>query len=323
MYTPSDFNHKQISTEWWPAMNPEVRERWPVIDTHFHIGVNTMMSFIAEEELIPEMDEFGIDIQILFQVNEGFYHRTPEWNPYVGNDYVAKIQNMFPSRVLGLATINPWLQAPKRKLAPGGKQREALSLVKGDPCMEELERAILELGLHGLKMHPLEHNYAFNDPHIIRPVMDKLVELQERSGRKIIIVVHAAGDSLNNCPAAIADMAKHYPELLYLAAHCGYIWGYATVGSCLGPLSNIMLDLTACPQKQVVWEVYQDYGAQRFTAGTDCPYVSRGITRAIIDDLASSNEEWELIAGGNLAKYLGIPPIRAGLPYEGALRLNS
>ena len=313
---------EQETAEWWPFLEKDATERWPVIDTHFHIGVNTMMCFIAEEELIPFMDQHDIDIQVVFQVNEGFHHRTPAWNPYVGNDYVAMIQRMSPKRVLGLATVNPWLQAPKRKLAPIGKQRDALELVRGDPCMEELERAILELGLHGLKMHPVEHNYAFNDPHIIRPIMDRLVELQERAGRKLFIVVHAAGDSLNNCPTAIADLAQHYPELLFLAAHCGYIWGYGTVGHTLGPLPHVMLDLTAMPQKQVVWEIYQDYGAGRFTAGTDAPYVSREITDSIIDDVAESDEERQLIAGGNLAKYLGIPPIRAGEPYEGALRLN-
>ena len=38
------------------------RERWPVIDTHLHVGVNPTTTFIAEEELIPYLDENGIDI---------------------------------------------------------------------------------------------------------------------------------------------------------------------------------------------------------------------------------------------------------------------
>lgn len=83
-------------------------ERWPVVDTHFHIGVNGITTFIAEEEMVPWMDEAGTDIQVVFQLNEGFTHRTPDWNPYTGNDYVGKIQRMFPDRTIGLGTVNPY-----------------------------------------------------------------------------------------------------------------------------------------------------------------------------------------------------------------------
>ena len=60
--------------------------RWPVIDTNFKIGVNMRSTCVAEEDLIPYLDENGIDIQMVFQVDEGFTHHTPAWNPYIGND---------------------------------------------------------------------------------------------------------------------------------------------------------------------------------------------------------------------------------------------
>lgn len=40
------------------------KERYPVVDTHFHVGVNTINTFIAEDDLIPWMNEAKIDIQI-------------------------------------------------------------------------------------------------------------------------------------------------------------------------------------------------------------------------------------------------------------------
>ncbi len=51
------------------------------------------------------------------------------------------------------------------------------------------------------------------------------------------------------------------------------------------------------------------YGAQRFTAGSDGPFASSLVKMAIVEDVANSEEEKELILGGNLAKYLGIPKI--------------
>ncbi len=57
------------------------KERYKVINTHFPVGVNAINTFIAEDGLIPWMDEAKIDIQIVFQVNEGFTHLTPDRNP--------------------------------------------------------------------------------------------------------------------------------------------------------------------------------------------------------------------------------------------------
>lgn len=283
------------------------KERYPVIDTHFHVGVNTINTFIAEDDLIPWMDEAKIDIQIIFQVNEGFTHRTPEWNPYLGNDYVAKIQKMFPERVIGLATINPWHQAPKNYVFPLSKRGQSFNAVTTSPTLDEVERCIVDLGLWGLKMHPLEHGYAVNNADLIHPIMDRLTELQRKVDRRLMIVVHAMGDSLFNSPEAVADIATCYPDLLFLMAHSGFVWGYGTVARVVGPCENVMFDLTTCAQKSVVLEAYEKYGAQRFTAGTDGPFASPSVKMAIVEDVANSEEEKELILGGNLARYLGIP----------------
>ena len=285
-----------------------LKSRWPVIDTHFHIGVNVINSF-TEEYLIGFLDKYAIDIQILFQVNEGFTHRTPEWNPYIGNDYISKVQKMYPERVIGLATVNPWLQSPKYHSYPYSMRNKPWTKTKSSPAIEEVERSISELGLNGLKMHPLEHNYVFNSSGIVFPILEKLVEMQKKTAIKMIVVVHGAGDSLNNSPDAIADTAKHFPELLFIMAHSGFIWGYATVARLISPLKNVMFDLTTCAQKSVVLEAFEKSGAKRFTAGTDGPFATPTVKDAIVEDLTKDEEEKQLILGGNLAKYFGIPKV--------------
>ena len=291
-------------------MNEKI-DRWPVIDTHFHIGVNLINTFVAKTELIPFMDKHGIDIQVVFQVNEGFQHRTPTWNPFVGNDYIAKIQEMFPNRVIGLATVNPWLQAPKTYNYPPSKYGNRMDLPITSEVMEELDRSILDLGLHGLKMHPLEHNYEINNPTVVYPVLERLTELQKKCNRKLFLVVHGAGDSVNNTATGIAEAAKAFPELLFLMAHSGFIWCYGTVSSVAIPVPNLLLDLTLTVGPYCVKEAFDVCGPSKFTIGTDGPFdlpqIKDPIVRALVGE---DNEAWELIMGGNLAKYLGIPKIK-------------
>lgn len=289
------------------------KDRWPVIDTHCHIGVNLINTFVAEKELIPYMDRAGIDIQIVFQVNEGFAHKTPDWNPYVGNDYISKIQNMFPDRVIGLATINPWNQCPKTYNYPPNGAGKPMDLPIRNEAIEELDRSILELGLHGLKMHPLEHNYEINNPIAVYPLLERLTELQQLTGRKMIVVVHGAGDSVNNTATAIAETAKAFPKLLFLMAHAGFIWCYATTSAVSISVPNLMLDLTLNVGPYSVKEAYDACGPTKFTIGTDGPFDLVEIKDPIVRALTGNDDEaYELIMGGNLAKYLGIPKVPIG-----------
>ena len=93
---------------------------------------------------------------------------------------------MYPERVIGLAHINPWLRSPKMYVYPESKKGQPWTKTTADPAMEEVERAIGDLGLWGLKMHPMEHNYRFNDSEVVWPVLEKLVEMQEKTKRKMI-----------------------------------------------------------------------------------------------------------------------------------------
>ena len=286
------------------------KQRWPVIDTHCHIGVNLINTFVAENELIPYMDKCGVDIQVVFQVNEGFAHKTPDWNPYVGNDYIAKIQNMFPDRVIGLGTINPWLQRPKVYNYPPDNAGRPMDLPIKDSAIEELDRCILDLGLHGLKMHPLEHNYEINNPTVVFPILQRLTELQDKTDRKMLIVVHAAGDSVNNTATAVAETAKAFPKLLFIMAHAGFIWCYGTTSAVSIPVPNLKLDLTLNVGPYSVQEAYNVCGPSKFTIGTDGPFDLYEIKEPIVRALTGNDEDaYELIMGGNLAQYLGIPKI--------------
>jgi hypothetical protein len=268
-----------------------------VIDTCLTVGVSPFVEFVAEDELEPWLDKGGIDIQVIFQPDESFHHETPDWNPYLGNDYIASVQHEFAERVIGLATLQVWHQA----------NRSSGSLVTTSPALEELDRCILDLGLSGLRMNPVQHNYQFNNATVVWPILERLSALQRRVRRRLLVSVHAYGDSLNNSPEALAETAEHFPDLLFLMQHCGFVWGYGTVSRIAARLENVLLDLSTMPQRAVALEAFERYGARKFCIGTDGPIGTFELKHAIVEDFARWEEEAELILGRNLGERLALP----------------
>lgn len=269
-------------------------KKYPVIDTGFTVGVSPLMHFIAEDELMDYMDRHDIDIQIIYQPDECFFHHTPDWNPYLGNDYIGKIKQMYPKRVLGLATLQLWHQPYTRK--DQTKSRNVAG--------EELRRSIVDLGLDGLRINPVQHNIAFNDRSIVWGALEQLVSLQNETGRRMVVSVHAYGDSLYNSPEAIAETAARFPDLIFLMQHAGFVWGGFTVCDVAASVQNIFLDLTTMPQYAILYKAYQRFGAGKFCIGTDGPYADGVLKDAILNDFTNDPEEQELILGGNLARLL-------------------
>lgn len=276
---------------------------WPVVDCHFHVGVAPTFTFIAEDELIPWMDRAKIDVQMIFQINQTACHQTSDWNPFTGNDYIAKIQHMFPERVIGLGSINPWLQPPKGYTYPLEKRGEKFELISRNLALEECKRIILDLGLRGVKMHPREHGYPMNH-WTVRAVVDELVALQRQIGKPLVVLVHAAGDSMYNSPEAFGDLAKDYPDMLFLMSHVGYMWGLKTVASVVGPYENVLFDVTGCPV--YLTDLVELFGPERFVAGTDGPYSPPSVKNAIVEAIFPDPEDQAFVHGGNLVRRLEI-----------------
>ena len=72
------------------------------------------------------------------------------------NDYVAEIAASHPEQFIGFASVDPH---------------------KGEWAVKELERAVMELGLKGLKLHPI-HQAFFPSDDAFRPLFNKCEELR-------------------------------------------------------------------------------------------------------------------------------------------------
>jgi predicted TIM-barrel fold metal-dependent hydrolase len=146
---------------------------------------------------LMEMDEAGIDKAVLLPVD-----CTTRFNCYiVTNEQVAELCGKTP-RFIGFASVDPGrVDAPR-----------------------VLERAILKLGLRGLKLDPALQGFDLNDKDHAYPLYQICSELN------IPLIVHCglswtpSGIAQYAQPLLLEEIAQKYPELRVIIAHFGWPW---------------------------------------------------------------------------------------------------
>ena len=121
------------------------------------------------------------------------------------NDYIAAIAAARPDTFIGYASVNPAYRGPAA-------------------AVRELERAVRDLGLTGLKLYPMYQDWSPADPVIAFPVFEKAEELG------IPVMVHQAGSTRIDArmeyarPALLDAAGRHFRDLRLTIAHCGLPW---------------------------------------------------------------------------------------------------
>ena len=126
-------------------------------------------------------------------------------SPEKCNDYIAALQRQDPERIVGYASVNPNYRGPR-------------------VAVRELERAVNELGLQGLKLYPMYQDWSPADPVLAFPVFAKAEELG------IPVMVHQAGSTRIDArmeyarPALLDAAGRHFRDLRLTIAHVGLPW---------------------------------------------------------------------------------------------------
>jgi predicted TIM-barrel fold metal-dependent hydrolase len=140
------------------------------------------------------------------------------------NDYIAALVRKYPDRFIGMSAVNPRYRGVSAAVA-------------------ELERAVVELRLTGLKLYPMYDHWAVNDRDLAFPIFAKAMELD------IPVMIHLSttpvADTvlLYGWPVLLDDVARTFPDLRLLVCHAGFPW----TDECLLLLSrhkNVYLDIS-------------------------------------------------------------------------------
>lgn len=154
-----------------------------------------------------------------------------------GNDYIAAVVKKHPNKFIGFASVNPNFRGVKA-------------------AAKELDRAVNELGLSGLKLYPCYDHYSPDDRELAFPIFEKAEDLG------IPVLVHQAGTNAIDAklkyawPPLLDDVGREFRNLKLIMAHMCAPW----VDECLLLLlkhPNFYADMSYFPAPLEREELFQ------------------------------------------------------------------
>ena len=167
---------------------------------------------------------------------------------------------------------------------------------------------ISDEGLKGMKFHAaLQRIYP--DEKRYFPLYDLARALN------LIVTFHTGWDpsyphELQAPPSAIVTIARNFPGLRIVAAHmCGMKLAHDVFTNVAG-IADIYMDTAYCADKWLDKRLFEDiirkHGAERVLFGSDYPWHLPSKEIALIRSLGISDEEKDMILGGNAVRLLGL-----------------
>jgi predicted TIM-barrel fold metal-dependent hydrolase len=217
------------------------------------------------EMLIEQMDRGGVDRAVVCSLGQA-----------IDNAYIAEAVRRYPDRLIGFAEANP-------------RDPQAISSIR---------RAVEDLGLRGLKLHPLLMAHPVMSMPLMGPIFEVCQELD------IPIYGHCMSD-IWNMPLHYEEMLKHFPRVKLILGHLGLFWAEDEAFLVAKRNANVWLETSAVPLGDIRGAI-EAAGADKVVMGTDWPVMDFDLQREMIRRATRDDQERALVEGGNLARVLGL-----------------
>jgi predicted TIM-barrel fold metal-dependent hydrolase len=208
------------------------------------------------EEMAQEFAEAGV-----FGVLLAWDAETTTGLPPVTNDFIAEVIRRYPETFAGFASVDPH---------------------KGKKAVDELARAVEELGLIGLKLHPVAQDFRPDDPKFF-PLFEKAADLG------IPALLHTGNTGLGAGmpggmgmklerarPIYIDTLAAEFPDLTIIGAHPSWPWQDEMIMIALHK-KNVYIDLSGWSPKYFPESLVREIGGRlqdKVLFGTDYPFIT-------------------------------------------------
>jgi len=276
------------------------------IDMHVHLPTASFLdcavkpfkepaeAFFRSKVPIREMDEVArlyeeLDIIAVLLAWDA---ETATGLPPLTNDEVADVCRKYPRQFVGFACVDPW---------------------KGERAVDEMKRAINELGMIGAKFHPGIQAFYPNDKQFY-PLYEKITELG------VPALFHTGTNGLGagkpggmgvkldySRPIYLDHVAADFPELTIIGAHPAWPW-HDEMLAIIGHKSNVFMDLSGWSPKYVPKAIMDEARSRlqdRILFGSDYPFISPQRWLADFDSLEGfSAEVRQKILHDNAARVL-------------------
>ncbi|NIM94045.1 MAG: amidohydrolase family protein [Anaerolineales bacterium] len=253
-----------------------------IIDAHTHLFPEGVDKVGTAEMLIQEMDELSVDKAVIL----GIY-------PRVDCRFILEQAVIHPDRLLGFASVNP------------NDGEEAVDLL--DHCLENYQ-------VYGLKLHPSMQTFSADDADLLEPILRRVEEVH------IPVLMHCwgwFGQEGFADPIRIMNLAKGFPEITFIMAHCGGMRfmdllplsrsrAMGVLNNLYVDLSIILFDLIDSPLWPFLRWTLKTIGLDRVMMGSDFPDFALSDTINLTEKLGFEDAEMREIMGGNAARLYGI-----------------
>jgi hypothetical protein len=181
--------------------------------------------------------------------------------PPVTNDFVASCVERHPDAFIGFASVDPW---------------------KGRAAVAELRRAVLELGLRGLKLHPSAQAFAPDDPRfydLYAACVELDVPLLSHTGTTGLGVGLPGGGGIKlaySRPLLLDNVAADFPQLQIVAAHPSWPWQDEMLAVAQHK-PNVWIDLSGWSPRRwspALRDAVLGPLSDRMLFGTDYPFIT-------------------------------------------------
>lgn len=278
------------------------------IDMHVHPGtreylvdaggkyISDALAYFHRHDAIVSMEEMvdyyrRIDMKAVLLAWDA---ETATGLPPVTNDYVAEAVRKAPDVFIGFASVDPW---------------------KGRMAVDEVERAVTELGLKGLKLHPIVQAFYLNDRRFY-PLWETC------SALKIPILIHTGttgvgagvpgGNGLKLKYARpipyIDDIAADFPDLTIIGAHPSWPWQEEMLALAVHK-TNVYIDLSGWSPKYFSPSLIKYTNTllqDRVLFGSDYPFLSPERWIADFEKAGFKPEIWNKILLENAKRLLAL-----------------
>lgn len=182
--------------------------------------------------------------------------------PPVSNDFVANAMNNNPDVFIGFASVDPW---------------------KGKYAVDEVKRAMEELGMKGFKFHPATQAFYPNDKQFY-PIYEEIAKY------KVPMLIHTGttgigaglpgggGIKLGGCRPIpyMDDVAADFPDTPMILAHPSWPWQDEALAMAVHK-TNVYIDLSGWSPKYFSPSLIQYSNSKlqdKVMFGTDYPLIS-------------------------------------------------
>jgi predicted TIM-barrel fold metal-dependent hydrolase len=246
-----------------------------IVDGLTILGTSINGYRLKAEGLLASMDSNGIGKSVVVPVQPKTYRLEPQ------NEAVAVTQMRYPDRFIGFCRIDPR---------------------QGEDAVTELRRCVLQLGLKGLMLHPMEEGYTFTEDHVVR--------LVKEAGSLGVPVIVAAGYPWVAHALQIRSVAERAEEATVIMSHGGQIniSGLAQADAFLAmeTCSNLYIGTNGVYRQDFLEECIDAFGPERVLFTSMAPVFNQGFELERANSVKMEESARPSVLGGNIIRILEV-----------------